>query len=72
MTPRLHAFLNIIGATLAAVASWLISYMPFVVLEGTWAVVAVWAFVRAGRTPPAAPNSLAWKSRPQTGDRLGT
>ncbi len=33
--------MNALGAGLAAYASWLIDYMPFVVLEGTWMVVSV-------------------------------
>lgn len=33
--------LNVVGAGLAAYAAWLIDYMPFVVLEGTWMVVSL-------------------------------
>ena len=33
--------MNAAGAGLAAYAAWLIDYMPFVVLEGTWMVVSV-------------------------------
>jgi len=32
--------MNAVGAGLAAYAAWLIDYMPFVVLEGTWMVVS--------------------------------
>lgn len=35
--------MNLVGAGLAAYASWLIDYMPFVVLEGTWVVVSAYA-----------------------------
>lgn len=47
-----YAALNCIGAGLACYSSWLISFMPFVVLEGVWALVAAAAIVRkafAGR-----------------------
>jgi len=33
--------MNALGAGLAAYASWLIDYMPFVVLEGTWMMVSL-------------------------------
>ena len=33
--------LNIIGAALACYASFLISYIPFVILEGTWTLVSI-------------------------------
>ncbi len=38
--------LNAIGAGLACFSSWLIGFMPFVVLEGTWAAVAVLSLAR--------------------------
>jgi hypothetical protein len=38
--------LNLLGGALAAWASWLIEYLPFVVLEGTWALVAAAALAR--------------------------
>jgi hypothetical protein len=36
-----YILLNIIGAGLACLASWMIDYLPFVILEGTWTVVSV-------------------------------
>ena len=33
--------LNIVGAGLACYASWLINYLPFVILEGTWFLVSL-------------------------------
>ena len=33
--------MNAVGAGLAAYAAWLIDYIPFVVLEGTWMAVSV-------------------------------
>ena len=40
-----YILLNIIGAGLACLASWLIHYIPFVVLEGTWTLVSLFALV---------------------------
>lgn len=40
-----YIILNIVGAGLACVASWLINYMPFVVLEATWTAVSVFALI---------------------------
>jgi len=49
-----YTALNFAGASLAGFASYLIGFMPFVVLEGTWATVAAVALVRrllgVGRT----------------------
>lgn len=41
----LYIVMNIIGAGLACLASWMIDYMPFVVLEATWMVVSVFALI---------------------------
>jgi len=41
-----YVSLNLIGAGLACYASWLLDFFPFVVLEGTWAVVAALALGR--------------------------
>jgi hypothetical protein len=41
-----YALLNLVGAGLSCYASWLIGFIPFVVLEGTWAIVAAVALVR--------------------------
>ena len=46
--------LNFIGATLACYSSYLIRFMPFVVLEGTWAAVAMVALARKSWSRPAA------------------
>ena len=37
----IYPLMNALGAGLAAYASWLIDYMPFVVLEGTWMCVSL-------------------------------
>ena len=44
---RVYIMLNLVGAALACFASLIINYLPFVVLEGTWAVVALAAFVKS-------------------------
>ena len=42
----LYMALNLVGAALACFSSYLIRFMPFVILEGTWAVVAITALLR--------------------------
>ncbi len=44
---RIYILLNLVGAALACWASLIINYLPFVVLEGTWAAVALAAFVKS-------------------------
>ena len=41
-----YAGLNFVGASLACYSSWLIAFMPFVILEGVWALVAGFAIAR--------------------------
>lgn len=43
---KLFYLLNIIGASIACFASYLINYIPFVILEGTWALVSVVGLVK--------------------------
>jgi len=43
---RIYIVMNIAGAGLSCYASVLINYMPFVILEATWCVVAAAAFVK--------------------------
>jgi hypothetical protein len=43
---KTYAVLNIVGAGLSCYASVLIDYIPFVVLEGIWALVAFMGLVR--------------------------
>ena len=43
---RRYALMNLAGASLSCYASWLINFVPFVVLEGTWALVAAAALFR--------------------------
>ncbi|WP_297764626.1 hypothetical protein [uncultured Muriicola sp.] len=35
--------LNLVGASMACLASYLINYLPFVILEGVWALVSGYA-----------------------------
>jgi len=44
---RLYTTLNLVGAGLACYSSWRIDFMPFVVLEGVWALVALAAVTRS-------------------------
>lgn len=46
---KLSAAINLIGAGLSCYSSILIEFLPFVILEGAWAAVAVAGLVRAGR-----------------------
>jgi len=43
-----HAYvlLNMIGAGLACVASILIEYVPFIILEGAWTLVSLISWIR--------------------------
>ena len=45
--------LNLIGGALACYSSYLIDFMPFVVLEGTWSAVAAVALIRRAFGHPA-------------------
>ena len=56
-----YATLNLVGAGLACYCSYLIDFTPFVVLEGTRAIVAAVALARAlhagrRRTPDGSPS----------------
>jgi hypothetical protein len=41
----LYTFLNTIGATMTCISSWLINFIPFVVLEATWTIVSLVALI---------------------------
>jgi hypothetical protein len=41
-----YSTLNSIGAALACYSSYLINFLPFVILEGVWSIVAVVALMR--------------------------
>ncbi|MDQ3048783.1 MAG: hypothetical protein M3R27_14630 [Bacteroidota bacterium] len=44
-----YILLNIVGAGIACVASILINYLPFVILEGSWAIVSLAALINMYR-----------------------
>ena len=46
---RAYTILNFIGATTCGYASYLISFYPFVVLEGIWAAFALISFFKVPR-----------------------
>ena len=52
---RAYQLLNFVGAGTACYASWLIGFMPFVVLEGTWCAVAAIALARSAGTADTLP-----------------
>lgn len=45
----LYFTLNIIGACIACYASILINYIPFIILEGTWAAVSLLALIQINK-----------------------
>ena len=49
MSPHSRIFfsLNTIGAAMTSFASYLISYWPFFVLEGTWTIVSLIGWIKA-------------------------
>lgn len=52
-----YMVLNLVGAGMSCVSSWLIDFMPFVVLEGTWAAVAGIALARRLVMGPRQPDT---------------
>ncbi len=38
--------LNFVGASLACLASILLNYLPFIILEGVWALVSLISFIK--------------------------
>ncbi len=43
---KLFFSMNIIGAGLACYASFLINYVPFIILEGVWCLVSIAGFIK--------------------------
>jgi hypothetical protein len=43
---KLYAIMNIIGGALACYYSWISGTIPFVVLEGVWAIASIAGLVR--------------------------
>jgi len=46
---KLYAFMNFVGAGLCGYSSYLISFYPFVILEGIWAFVALLSLLKVPR-----------------------
>lgn len=44
---KMYFVLNIIGAGLATIASLLIGYWPFVIMEGAWTLVSLYGLMKA-------------------------
>ena len=38
--------MNLVGALMCGYSAWLVRFMPFVVLETVWAMVAAWGLAR--------------------------
>ena len=43
---RIYTTLNVVGAGLACYSSYLISFIPFIILEGVWFVVSAIALIK--------------------------
>ena len=41
-----YNYLNFFGAAIAGYASWLIPFLPFVVLEAVWSIVALYGLIK--------------------------
>jgi len=41
-----YNYLNFLGAAIAGYASWLIPFLPFVVLEAVWSIVALYGLIK--------------------------
>ena len=47
----LFYLMNIIGASIACITSYLINYMPFVILEGSWVIVSIVGLLKSIKKP---------------------
>ena len=46
---KTYSLLNLIGAGICCFASWMVSFYPFVILEGVWAFVALVSLFKVPR-----------------------
>ena len=51
----LFYLMNIIGASIACYTSYLIHYIPFVIIEGTWTVVSIMGLLKSIKKPQVLP-----------------
>jgi hypothetical protein len=51
---RFYATLNVVGAGLACYSSYLISFIPFIILEGVWFVVSAILLIKLFLVPPTS------------------
>ena len=58
-----YVLLNLFGGGLACTASILIEFFPFVILEGTWTVVALVGLGRLLRAPIPGGSGLSFEPR---------
>lgn len=48
-TSLMYLFLNVVGAALAGISSYLIQFWPFVVLESVWTISSLIMFIKSFR-----------------------
>jgi hypothetical protein len=41
-----YSLMNLVGAALAGISAWMISFMPFVVLESVWVMVSLFNLIK--------------------------
>jgi uncharacterized protein with PQ loop repeat len=46
-----YVSMNLIGALLAGLASWMINYTPFIILEAVWVLVSMVSLISIMRRP---------------------
>jgi len=46
---KVYSLLNLIGAGICCFASWMVSFYPFVILEGVWGFVALVSLFKVPR-----------------------
>ena len=51
---RLYLWLNLVGSAILAGLAWHEEQWGFLLLEGVWAIVSLWAIVTGGRASSAA------------------
>lgn len=56
-TEATYLLLNLTGALVTAYASWIINFIPFVVLEGVWAAVSLVSLIKIASTFQKAESS---------------